>query len=123
MHFIHLVKLKPEIQYIHRYLVRVMVKDMTGASTIFPVKRWIMSDVELKVSEFDSSLPFDDKNEEQRKQELKAKKLKYNLIEANPGMPKEVSYIQIYIHLATHTCIMICPRFTTLISFVDRKGP
>lgn len=68
------------------------MKDMSGVNTIFPVNRWILANFELRLSEFDSSLPFDDKNQKQRREELEKKQEKYKLQEKRPGMPKEVCH-------------------------------
>jgi hypothetical protein len=57
--------------------------------SIFPVIRWINADDKILLSEFDCSLPSDDKNPEQRKKELDKKREMYKLVEKVDGGPKQ----------------------------------
>lgn len=61
----------------------------TKAVSIFPVIRWINADDKILLSEFDCSLPSDDKNPEQRKKELDKKREMYRLVEKVDGGPKQ----------------------------------
>ncbi len=52
--------------------------------------RWVPIDTHLCVTVHDSVLPYKDRHQDQRRQELQDKKLKYELESKLPGYPKMV---------------------------------
>ena len=69
--------------------------SLISDSRIFPIHRWIKSGTRLMVSRYDSSLPQDDMNIEQREKELKEKREDYRLAEKILGAPLQVSVFSI----------------------------
>ena len=57
---------------------------------MFPVNRWIKANSSLKLTEYDSVLPQDDVNTEQREAELRAKREMYMLSGKILGAPPQV---------------------------------
>ena len=77
-----------------RYLDTVVVEHRTSQSkSVFPVIRWIHANDKLVISEFDCSLPANDKNQEQRKDELEKKRKLYRLAELVEGAPKQAAML------------------------------
>ena len=64
--------------------------DEKANSSVFPVNRWIKANSILSLSEYDSSLPQDDPNKEQRAKELRDKREKYMLSGKVLGAPPQV---------------------------------
>lgn len=75
-----------------------MIHLASKEQSMFPVNRWILADDKLCISEFDTSLPFEDKHLEQRAAELERKRALYKLKETVPGAPMQV---QPHIYIAT----------------------
>ena len=57
----------------------------------FPIVRWMRAKDALAIQKFDWSLPQDDKNPNQRTQELEKKRKLYQLVEKIPGGPLQIS--------------------------------
>lgn len=73
-------------------MVVVHLGSEDSTRSIFPVLRWINVGTQLSLVEFDSSLPQEEKNIEQRTRELRNKRETYMFASRIHGAPLGVSY-------------------------------
>lgn len=80
-------------RYVDRLEVNYLAKRQHAgqkAHSVFPVNRWIDANSQLMLSEYDSLLPVDDMQLDQREKELRARRETYTLSEKILGAPLQV---------------------------------
>lgn len=67
-----------------------VTNQRSGIISVFPILRWIHSDVDLYFGKYDTFLPQSDPRSEQRNAELRKKRTVYEYEEPAPGLPVQV---------------------------------
>ncbi|KAH3815018.1 hypothetical protein DPMN_143537 [Dreissena polymorpha] len=76
------------------YIDTITVKNVSTAwQTVFPIFRWIKSDLRYKFVPCDTSLPQDEQNKEQRERELSEKRQLYQYCQRSDGFPCQVKVL------------------------------
>ncbi|XP_071505993.1 allene oxide synthase-lipoxygenase protein-like [Diadema antillarum] len=65
-------------------------QEVTRKRFVFPVHRWVRADTRLNLKKYDTSLPQDDDQQEQRKRELERKRELYQLESKQEGLIPQV---------------------------------
>ena len=87
-------------RYVHR--LEITPVERKEDLSIFPFNRWVDANTSINIVEFDSCLPQDDVNPEQRAKELRAKREDYMFSGRILGAPPQVRY---YYHIKTYTSL------------------